>query len=129
MSNKVKDIDIKNWTYYFFNDMIHIKNFDPDNIKLDEKWYKNTLFYYTGYVTTKDLKYIKIYDINPLYHIFNKVNGYFEKINGNKYFMLVPTNKSKKKKKRKIVEKVRDLIRLIIKNSNLIQMTSRVTPK
>ena len=57
------------------------------------------------------------------------MNGYFEKINGNKYLMLVPTNKSKKKKKRKIVEKVRDLIRLIIKNSNLIQMTSRVTPK
>ena len=29
MSNKVKDIDIKNGTYYFFNDIINIKNFDP----------------------------------------------------------------------------------------------------
>ena len=30
MSNKVKDIDIKNETYYFFNDIINIKNFDPN---------------------------------------------------------------------------------------------------
>ena len=36
MSNKVKDIDIKNRTYYFFNDIINIKVFDPKNIKIDE---------------------------------------------------------------------------------------------
>ena len=36
MSNKVKDIDIKNRTYYFFNDIINIKNFDSNNIKIDE---------------------------------------------------------------------------------------------
>ena len=33
MSNKVKDIDIKNRTYYFSNDIINIKNFDPNNIR------------------------------------------------------------------------------------------------
>ena len=32
MSNKVKDIDIKNRTYYFFNDIIYIRNVDPDKI-------------------------------------------------------------------------------------------------
>ena len=37
MSNKVKDIDIKNRTYYFFDDIINIKKFDPNNIKIDEK--------------------------------------------------------------------------------------------
>ena len=41
MSNKVKDIDIKNRTYYFFNDIINIKNFDSNNIKIDEKSYKH----------------------------------------------------------------------------------------
>ena len=39
MSNKVKDINIKNRTYYFFNDTIDIENFDPNNIKIDEKSY------------------------------------------------------------------------------------------
>ena len=34
MSEKMKDIDIKNRTYYLFNDIINIKNFDPNNIKM-----------------------------------------------------------------------------------------------
>ena len=41
MSYNVKDIDIKNHTYYFFNDIINMKNFDPNNMKIDEKSYKN----------------------------------------------------------------------------------------
>ena len=97
MSNKVKDTDIKSRTYYFFNDIINIKFFDPYNIKVEEKANKNTLIYYIGYVTTKDSKYVKIYSVNPLYLTFNKVNGYFEEINKNKYLMLVPTNESTEK--------------------------------
>ena len=41
MSNKVKDINVNDHIYYFFNDVINIKNFDPNNIKIDEKTYKN----------------------------------------------------------------------------------------
>ena len=96
MSNKVKDIDIKNHTYYFFTD-INIKNFDPNNIKIDEKSYKNIVIYCIGYVTIKDLKYVKINSVNPLYLIFGKVNGYFKKINKSKYLMLVPTIEGKEK--------------------------------
>ena len=84
MSNKVINIDIKNHTYYFFNDITNIKISDPNNIKIDEKSYKNILIYYIGYVTIKDLKCIKIYS-SSLYLIFSKKNGYVEKINGNKY--------------------------------------------
>ena len=43
MSNKVKDINVNDHIYYFFNDVINIKNFDPNNIKIDEKTYKNIL--------------------------------------------------------------------------------------
>ena len=57
MSNKVKDMNIKN---------------------TNEKSYKNILIYNTGYITIKDLKYIKINSLNPLYLIFNKLNDYFE---------------------------------------------------
>ena len=53
MSNKVKDVNIKNRTYYFFNDIINIENFDHNNIKIDEKPYKNILIYYLEYVTIK----------------------------------------------------------------------------
>ena len=41
MSNKFKDIDINKRIYYFFDDIINIKNFDPNRIKIDEKSYKN----------------------------------------------------------------------------------------
>ena len=53
MSNNVKDIAIKSHTYYCFHDVINTKNFDPNNIKIDEKAYKNILIYYIGYVKTK----------------------------------------------------------------------------
>ena len=95
MSNKIKYISIKNHTYYVFDDIINIKKFDPNNIKIDEKPYKNILIYYVGYVTTRNLKYGKINSANPLYLIFSKVNGYFDEINKNKYLTLVPTNESK----------------------------------
>ena len=57
MSNKVKDIDVKNHKYYFFNNIINIKSFDPNNIEINEKTYENIFVYYIGYVTIKDSKY------------------------------------------------------------------------
>ena len=71
MSNKFKDVSIKNHTYYFFNDIISIKNFDLNNIEIDEKSYKNILIYYISYVTIKDSKYVKINTVNHLYLIFS----------------------------------------------------------
>ena len=67
--------------YYFFNDIINIKKIDLNNIKIDGKSYRNILTFYIGYVTIKDSNDVKINSINPLYLIFNKVNGYFEEIN------------------------------------------------
>ena len=83
MINKDKDIAIKNRTY-FFNDIINRKDFDPNNIKIDQKSYKNILIYWIGYATVKDLKCVKINSVNHLYLIFNKETGYFEEVNGNK---------------------------------------------
>ena len=120
MSNKVKDVDIKNRTYYFFNDVINIKHFDSNNIKIDEKSYKDFLICYIGYLTIKDSKYVKIYSVNSFYLIFSKVNCYFKGINGNKYSMLSPSNENKEKIKKcgELWIKIKRLIRLITKNSD-----------
>ena len=45
MSNKFKDISIKNHRYYFFHDIINIKNFEPNYIKIDQKSCKNIFIY------------------------------------------------------------------------------------
>ena len=55
-----------------------------DNIKIDEKSYKNILIYYIRQVTIKVLKYVKTNKVNPLYLIISEPNGYFEEINKNK---------------------------------------------
>ena len=62
-----------------------------------------------------DQKDVKTYGVNPLHLIFNKVNGYFEEINGNKYLTLVSTNESKEKIKQyeELQSKIKYLIRSI----------------
>ena len=70
----VKDMNIKNHTYYFFEDIVNIKDFDPNKIKVDEKPYKNILIYYIAYVVIKNSKYVKINSVNPLYLMLNKMN-------------------------------------------------------
>ena len=94
MSNKVKDMNVNNRTYYIFNDIINIENFEPNDVKKNKNSYQNILIYYTGYVTIKNYK--KVYSVNHLYLIFRYVNGYFQEINGNKYLILVPSKESKK---------------------------------
>ena len=47
----VKQINIKNWTYYFYNDIIDLENVDPSLLKLDKKiieghWYIQYWIYY-----------------------------------------------------------------------------------
>ena len=59
MSNKDKDINIKNQAYYFFNGIINIESFDPNNIKTDENSCKDILIYYIGYAAIKE--YLTIY--------------------------------------------------------------------
>ena len=82
MSNKFKDIDIKNYSSYFFGDMINIKNVDLNKIKIDEKLYTNILIYFIGYMMFKDLRGVKTNSVNSLYLFINKINEYFEEING-----------------------------------------------
>ena len=51
----IKQVNIRNRTYYFFNDMINIEDFDSNLLKIDKKSYKNVDVYYIGYITIKDI--------------------------------------------------------------------------
>ena len=64
----VRQINIKNQTYYFYNDIIDLENFDAKLLKIDKKSYKDIGIYDIGYVTKKkigDRMYID--SANPLY--------------------------------------------------------------
>ena len=56
-----KQIDIKNQTYYFYNDMIDIKTFDWDLLKIDKKSYEDIGIYNCGYITKIKLMIMKIF--------------------------------------------------------------------
>ena len=92
----VKKIDIKNRTYYFYNDMINVKNFDSNLLKIDKKSYKDIDNYNIGYITNKKIDdYENIYSINPLYLIIDHASGYIEEKEMNKYLVFDSTDKNK----------------------------------
>ena len=92
----VKQIDIKNRTYYFYNDMINIKNFDPILFKINKKSYKDIGIYSIGYITIKKIDvYENIYSVNPLYLIIAQGNGYIEEKGVNKYLVFDSTDENK----------------------------------
>ena len=91
----IKQINIKNQTFYFFNDMINIKNFNPNLLKTDKKSYENIDIYYIGYITKKDFDYINIHSVNSLYLIVGEVDEYIEEKKGNKYLVFASTDKNK----------------------------------
>ena len=73
---EVKQIIIKNGTYYFCNDIINIKNFDARLLKIDKKSYKNIGRYNIGYITKKKIDDCeKIYSVSPLYLLIDHASG------------------------------------------------------
>ena len=64
---KVKQINIKNRTNYFYNDQINSKNFDTRLLKVGKKDYKEIDIYYIGYVTVKNLLIATILTVQILF--------------------------------------------------------------
>ena len=101
---KVKQINIKNRTYYFYNNEINLKDFDVRLLKVDKKDYKEIDIYYIGYVSVEKIANCNnINSVNPLYLMINEMIGYFEEKNENKYLVLddVDENKEVSKKLKK----------------------------
>ena len=85
-----KQLNIKNRTYYFWNDLINIKDFDPTLLKLDKKSSIGANIYYIGYITKKS-EY-NINSVNSLYLVVGEIDGFIEEENGSKYLNIALTN-------------------------------------
>ena len=93
---KVRQINIENRTYYFYNDIIDLKKIESNMLKIDKKSYKNIGIYNTGYVTVKKVDDCEnIYSVNPLNILVNHASGYIEEENENKYLVFDSTNENK----------------------------------
>ena len=94
----IKDLNIKNQTYYFYDDMIDIKKVQSNLLKIDKKKpFKDFDIYYIGYITTKKFDkfsyYENIHSVNPLYLIIDSATGYFKQEYSKKYLILDPIDK------------------------------------
>ena len=84
----VKHIDIKNWTYYFYNDVIDLQSFKSNLLNIAQKSYKDIGIYDIGYITIKKIDDCKnICRVNPLHLRINHASRYIEEINENKYLI------------------------------------------
>ena len=90
----IKEINIKNGTNYFFNDMINIEGFDSNLLKLDKTPHKNIDICYIRYITIKDFDYVKINSVTP-YIIIDKADRYIVEKIGNKYLTFASADKIK----------------------------------
>ena len=89
----VKSIKIKNHKYYFFNDIINIKDFDSNLLKIDKKSYKNIGICNIGYITIKKTDdYENIYSVNPLNLTISSAAGHLKKLD-ERYLILDSTDK------------------------------------
>ena len=89
----VKQIDIKNRTYYFYNNMIDIKTFHSDLLKIEKKYIG---IYNIGYIKIKKIDdYENIYSVNPLYLRINHAIEYIEEKGANEYLVFDSINENK----------------------------------
>ena len=84
-----KQLNIKNRTYYFYNDSINVKNFDPKLLKLDKNQSTDINIYYIGFVTKKTE--CNVNSVNPLYLLLGETDGFIEEKEGSKYLNIALT--------------------------------------
>ena len=114
---EVKQIEIKNRNYYFHRDMINLKIFHSNLVKIDKKHYKGINIYYIGYMTIKIIDDCEnIYSVNPLNLIVNHASGYIEEKIGNKYLIFDDSgneNKALLKKYADVCDGIKNKIKAI----------------
>ena len=114
---KTRQNDIKNRTYYFYNDQINLEDFDARFFKIDKKNYKEIDIYYIGYVTFKEIVNCNnINSVNPLCLMIDEMIGHFEKQDGNKYLVLDNIDENKEVSRK--YKEVQDGIEKKIETSN-----------
>ena len=110
---EVKQINIKNQSY---SDIIDLKNFKSNLLKIDKKSYKDIGIYNIGYITIKKIDDCEnINSVNPLYLLINHANGYIEEKGMNKYLIFDSTDESEEllKKYNDVWNGIRDKIKEI----------------
>ena len=105
----IRQPNIKSRTYYFYNNLINIKNSSTNKLKLDKKNVLGNDVYYIGYVTKKPQWHV--FSVNPLYLMINKIKGHFEEVNGDKYLIISSENGDIIQKYQEVFDGIKEIIK------------------
>ena len=107
----IRQPNIEGKTYYFYNDLINIKSFNINNLKLDKKGVLGNDFYCIGYITKKPQWNVN--SVNPLYLMINRIKGHFEEVDGHKYLIISSENDDIMQKYEEVFDGIKEIIRKI----------------
>ena len=85
-----KEINIKNQTYYFYNDIINLDEFNESKIKVDKKDFNDIDIYYLGYEHKKKISECNVINsVNPLYLRIVDIKGQLEKGKDDAWYLVI----------------------------------------
>ena len=105
----IRQLNIEDKTYYFYNDLINIKNFNSNNLKLDKKGVLDNDVYHIGYITKKPQWNVN--SVNPLYLMINKIKGHFEEVDGDKYLIVSSENGDIMQKYQEVFNGIKEILK------------------
>ena len=124
---ETKQINIKNWSYYLYRNLIDLKDFVAEFSKIDKISYKNIDIYnivYSPFIKIGD--YWSSFTLNPLYLDIAHVSGYIEcnsieEKNGNKYLVLDDIDENKE-----VLKNMKKFGRVLKKKLKLLMVAKKL---
>ena len=107
----IGQINIKSRTYYFYNDLINIKKFNNNKLKLHKNGVLGNDVYHIGYIT-KNPQW-NVNSVNPLYLMINRIKGHFEEVDGDKYLIVSSENGDITQKYLEVFDGIKEIIKKI----------------
>ena len=107
----IRQTNIKSRTYYFYNDLIKIKNLNNNKLKLDKRNVLGNDVYYIGYMTKKPQWHV--FSANLLYLMINKIKGHFEEVDRDKYLIISSENGDIMQKYQELFDGIKEIIKKI----------------
>ena len=105
----IRQLNIKSKTYYFYNDLINMKHFNINKLKLDKKGVLGNDVYYIGYITKKPQWNVN--SVNPLYLMINRIKGHFEEVDGDKYLIISSENGDIMQKYQEVFDGIKEIVK------------------
>ena len=107
----IKQINIKNRTYYFYNDIVNLDQFDKSRIRVDKKAFNDIDIYYLGDEHKKEISKCNVINsVNPLYLRIININGSFEKSKDDAWYLVISNKDNVYKKLVDIFESIKNKI-------------------